>query len=85
MVFITIPELTEERRKELVKQSKEVAEEGRIAVRNIRKEILEKIKVAKLPEDLEKTTTDKIQDIVNDYNKKIEELVKEKEKDLMQI
>lgn len=85
MVFITIPELTEERRKELVKQSKEVAEEGRIAIRNIRKEILEKIKVAKLPEDLEKTTTDKIQDIVNDYNKKIEELVKEKEKDLMQI
>ena len=78
MVFITIPELTEERRKELVKQAK-------IAVRNIRKEILEKIKAAKLPEDLEKTTTDKIQDIVNDYNKKIEELVKEKEKDLMQI
>ena len=85
MVFITIPELTEERRKELVKQAKEVAEEGRIAVRNIRKEILEKIKAAKLPEDLEKTTTDKIQDIVNDYNKKIEEIVKEKEKDLMQI
>ena len=85
MVFITIPELTEERRKELVKQAKEVAEEGRIAVRNIRKEILEKIKAAKLPEDLEKTTTGKIQDIVNDYNKKIEEKKKKKEKDLMQI
>lgn len=85
IIRIIIPALTEERRKELVKQAKEVAEEGRIAVRNIRKEILEKIKAAKLPEDLEKTTTDKIQDIVNDYNKKIEELVKEKEKDLMQI
>ena len=50
-VFITIPPLTEERRKELVKQVKEYAEEGRISIRNIRKEIIDIIKKDDLPED----------------------------------
>ena len=50
-VFITIPPLTEERRKELVKQVKEYAEEGRIAIRNIRKDIIDTIKKDELPED----------------------------------
>ncbi len=85
MVFISIPPLTEERRKELVKQVKEYAEDGRIAVRNIRKDMIDEVKASKLPEDLEKSTIDNVQDIVNDYNKKIEELLKEKEKDLMEI
>lgn len=85
MVFINIPPLTEERRKELVKQAKEYAEEGRIAIRNIRKDILDEIKNAKLPEDIEKSLNDKIQDVVNDYNKKVEDLFKEKEQDLMEI
>ena len=85
MVFIIIPPLNEERRKELVKQAKEYAEEGRIAIRNIRKDILDEIKIAKLPEDEEKHINDKIQDVVNDYNKKIEDLLKEKEQDLMEI
>ena len=44
VVFINIPPLTEERRKELVKQAKEYAEEGRIAIRNIRKDILDLMK-----------------------------------------
>ena len=43
-VFITIPALTEERRKELVKQVKELSEEGRISIRNIRKDIIDDIK-----------------------------------------
>lgn len=85
VVFVSIPPLTEERRKELVKQVKEYAEEGRIAVRNIRKDILEDLKEEKLPEDVEKNISLKIQDVVNDYNKKIEDLLKEKEKDLMNI
>lgn len=85
VVFINIPPLTEERRKDLVKLAKEYAEEGRIAIRNIRKDILDLIKEAKLPEDIEKSTNEKIQDIVNDYNKQIEDLLKEKEKDLMEI
>ena len=84
-VFITIPPLTEERRKELVKQIKEYTEEGRISVRNIRKEIIDDIKEDDFSEDEERNIIDKLQEVVNDYNKKIEELTKEKEKDLMEI
>lgn len=84
-IFITIPPLTEERRKELVKQAKEYAEDGRIAVRNIRREIIDDIKKDELPEDAEKTTLDDLQDVVEQYNAKIEELLKAKEKDLMEI
>ena len=85
LIRINIPPLTEERRRELVKQAKEYAEDGRIAIRNIRKDILDEIKLAKLPEDIEKSMNDKIQDIVNDYNKKVEDMFKEKEQDLMEI
>ena len=84
-IFITIPPLTEERRKELGKQAKEYAEDGRIAVRNIRREIIDDIKKDELPEDVEKTTLDDLQDVVEQYNAKIEELLKAKEKDLMEI
>ena len=84
-VFITIPQLTEERRKELVKVVKEYAEEGRIAIRNIRRDIIDIIKEDTLPEDQEKNIIESIQEIVNDYNKKVEELTKEKEKELMEI
>lgn len=84
-VFITIPPLTEERRKELVKQVKEYAEEGRIAIRNIRKDIIDTIKKDELPEDEERNIVENLQEVVKDYNKKIENLTKEKEKDLMEI
>ena len=84
-VFITIPQLTEERRRELVKIVKEYAEEGRIAIRNIRRDVIEIVKDDELPEDQEKNIIDIIQEVVNDYNKKIEELTKEKEKELMEI
>ena len=84
-VFITIPALTEERRKELVKQVKELSEEGRISIRNIRKEIIDDIKNDDFSEDEERGIIDKIQEVVNEYNKKIEDLTKEKEKDLMEI
>lgn len=84
-VFITIPALTEERRKELVKQVKEYAEDGRISIRNIRKDIIDTIKKDELPEDEERNIIDDLQEVVNNYNKKIEDLTKEKEKDLMEI
>ena len=84
-VFITIPALTEERRKELVKQVKEYAEDGRISIRNIRKDIIDIIKKDELPEDEERNIMEDLQEVVNNYNKKVEELTKEKEKDLMEI
>lgn len=85
MIFITIPPLTEERRRDLVKQAKEYAEEGKIAIRNIRRDVTQDIKKDELPEDIEKKLLDDLQDLVNDYNKNVEELLKEKEKDLMEI
>ena len=85
MVFITIPQLTEDRRKELVKQAREFAEDGRIAIRNIRRDINDDIKKADLSEDIEDNLLNRIQDVVNDFNKKADELLKEKEKDLMEI
>lgn len=84
-IFITIPALTEERRKELVKQVKELAEEGRISIRNIRKDIIDEIKKDELPEDEERNIIDRLQEVVNNYNKKVEDMTKEKEKDLMEI
>ena len=84
-VFITIPPLTEERRKELVKQVKEFAEEGRIRIRNIRKDIIDDIKAGEHSEDEERNLTDRLQEVVNEFNKKVEEMTKEKENDLMEI
>ena len=84
-IRIVIPELTEERRKELAKQVKALAEEAKISVRNIRHDALEEVKKADLPEDEEKGLEKDIQDLVNEYNKKIETKLKEKEEELMTV
>jgi len=84
-VFLVIPPLTEERRKELVKQVKALAEEGRIALRNIRQEANTSLKNLKLPEDIEKEGNEEVQELINKYNKIIDEKLKEKEQDLMSI
>ena len=84
-VFLVIPPLTEERRKELVKQVKALAEEGRIALRNIRQEANTALKNLKLPEDIEKEGNEEVQELINKYNKVIDEKLKEKEQDLMSI
>lgn len=84
-IFLVIPPLTEDRRKELVKQVKGLAEEGKIALRNIRQDANTSIKNLKLPEDDEKYGNGEVQELINKYNKEIDELEKEKEKDLMTI
>lgn len=84
-IRIVIPALTEERRVELTKQVKAMAEEGKVAIRNIRREANEDIESLKLPEDIEKAKTNEIQDLVNEYNKIIEEKTKEKEHELLSI
>ena len=85
VVFIVIPALTEDRRKELVKQVKQIAEEARIALRNIRQEANTALKKLELPEDEEKRGNTRIQELIDKYNKVIDERLKEKEKDLMTI
>jgi len=84
-IRIVIPELTEERRKELAKQVKSIAEDAKVSIRNARREGLEDVKKAELPEDEEQTMEKEIQDLVNDYNKKIEETLKEKEQELLTV
>lgn len=85
VVFIVIPALTEDRRKELVKQAKQIAEEGKIALRNIRQDANKALEALELPEDDKKKGNEKVQELINEYNKIVDEKLKEKEKDLMTI
>jgi len=84
-VFIVIPALTEDRRRELVKQVKGIAEEARIALRNIRQDGNSDIKKLELPEDEEKRGNERVQELINKYNKVVDEKLKEKEQELMTI
>ena len=84
-IRIVIPPLTEERRRELVKQVKAISEEGKVSIRNIRRDGLDMVKKAEVSEDVKKNLENEIQDLVNEYNKKIDEMTKEKENDLMSV
>lgn len=85
VIFLVIPALTEDRRKELVKQVKQIAEEAKIALRNIRQDINNDIKKEKLPEDVEKQGNEDVQELINKYNKKVDDALKIKEQELMTI
>lgn len=85
MIIITIPELTEERRKEFVKLAKAVGEEGKVALRNIRQDANNEIKKAELPEDEEKAMLEDVQELTTKYNKIVDDEIKIKEQELMQV
>lgn len=85
IIFLVIPALTEDRRKELVKQVKQIAEEGKIALRNIRQDANNDIKKQKLPEDVEKAGNEEVQELITKYNKLVEDKLKVKESELMTI
>lgn len=84
-IRIVVPELTEERRRELTKQVKALAEECKVSIRNVRQDANKEIERAELPEDEEKGQMKEIQDLVNDYNKLVEEKLKEKEEELLTV
>ena len=84
-IRIVIPALTEERRKELSKQVKAMSEEAKVGIRNIRHEANLKIKNMELAMDDEKNLMKRIQDLVDDYNKDIENAYKNKEEELMTV
>lgn len=84
-IFLVIPALTEERRREFVKQVKIISEEGKIALRNIRQDANNNIKNTKCPEDEQKNRENEIQELINKFNKIIDEKLKEKENELMSI
>jgi len=87
-LIISVPPLTEERRKDLVKKSKVEAEHAKVGVRNNRKEAIDMIKDLKsdgLSEDMAKTAEEEVQKITNVSIKKVDELIELKEKDIMTI
>src|SRR5574344_672787 len=85
MIILTVPALTEETRRNYVKQAKSISEEAKVALRNIRTSANNDVKNAKLPEDEEKSTVEDIQELINKYNKIVDEKQREKEAELMAI
>ncbi len=85
-IHLTIPQLTEDRRKELGKQVKKIGEQSKIAARNIRRDFMNEIKKEKdISEDLQRKDEDKIQKETNKEIKEIDSIVSKKEKELMEI
>jgi len=88
IIRLNIPPLTEERRKDLVKQAKAEGEKAKISIRTARKETNEEIKKLEkdgLSEDMAKDAMDEVQKLTDKYNDKVDEIVAEKEKDIMTI
>lgn len=88
IIRLNIPPLTEERRRDLVKKAKEEAERGRIAIRNIRKDVNESIKKLKndgASEDEIKTAEGDVQKLTDAYIVKVDKLAELKEKDIMTV
>jgi len=89
VIRLPIPPLTEERRKDLVKLTKKIGEEGKVALRNIRRDANDLMKKAekehKISEDELHRGQDNIQELTDDFIKKIDELLQQKEKDIMEI
>ena len=88
IIRLSIPPLTEERRKELVKVVHKVIEEGRISIRNIRRDFNEQLKSLQknneLSEDNLKIELDNIQDLTNEYVDKLNKIQENKEKEILQ-
>lgn len=84
-IRLMLPALTEERRKQLVKEVEKFSENGKVAIRNIRRDANDQMKKLGLSEDIEKGYLDDIQVLTDKYVKKVEELTKEKSDELLTI
>jgi ribosome recycling factor len=89
VIRLAVPPLTEERRRELVKVVRKLAEEGRVAIRNIRREANEALKklekTKELSEDAVRKSMDQIQDLTDRMIKGLDELVAKKEKEILEF
>ncbi len=89
LIRIPIPPLSEERRKELVKVAGKYAEQTKVAIRNIRRDALDDVKKLKkdnlISEDDEKKYSNEIQKMTDDSIKKIDDMLNQKEKDILQV
>ncbi|HET7478531.1 MAG TPA: ribosome recycling factor [Rubrobacteraceae bacterium] len=86
---LPIPELTEERRRELIKVARHMAEEGRVSVRNVRRDemrdIVELKKMGEISEDDERRAEQELQKLTNDYVKRIDAALSDKESELLEV
>ena len=85
LVRLNVPALTEERRREIAKTAKKYAEEGKVAIRNSRRDALDMIKDAEYPEDMQKKLEQEVQKLTDEYCKKADEEFASKEKEIMTI
>lgn len=88
VIIISVPPLTEERRRELAKQAKAEAEDAKIGVRNVRKDAnneIKKLEKEGTSEDVCKSAEDEVQNLTNNFIKKIDELLVEKEAEIMKV
>ena len=89
MIRLVFPPLTEERRKELAKQTKKYGEEAKVAIRNIRRDAIEKFKkqqkASEITEDDYKIAEKDIQKLTDDFIKDIDKITEKKEKELTEI
>jgi ribosome recycling factor len=89
IIRLNIPPLTSERRKELVKQAAKMAEEGKVSIRNIRRDAIDSVrkqeKASDISEDESRDLQDNIQKLTDKYVSKIDQILGEKETDIMTI
>ena len=89
VIRLAFPQLTEERRKDLIKQVKKYAEDAKVAVRNVRRDAVDFVKKAQkkgeLTEDDQKKAEKDIQDLTDKFTKRVDEMCGKKEKELMEI
>ena len=85
VIILNIPALTEDTRKEYVKQAKTISEDCKIALRNVRQDSNNDIKKLEMTEDEQKEATEEVQELINKYNKIVDEKLKIKEQELMTV
>lgn len=89
MIRINIPPLTEERRKQLVKTVRKKAEEAKVSIRNIRRDVNEELKKLEkekhISEDIVKKSQDEIQKLTDSFISKVDEVLTNKEKEIMEV
>ncbi|HEU4942023.1 MAG TPA: ribosome recycling factor [Gaiellaceae bacterium] len=86
IIRLPIPQLTEERRKELVKVARQIAEEGRIAVRNVRRDVIHHLQEEQsVGADEEHRAEDRVQKLTDEHVTRIDELLKRKEAEITEV
>ena len=89
IIRLPIPQLTEERRKELVKVARQMAEEGRVAVRNVRRDVMHHLKElvdkGEVGSDEEHRAEERVQKLTDEHTHKIDDLLKRKEEEILEV